>query len=103
MNEAVDPGLATLDGYVLYRRSATCLWRSFGDEVLISGPDAQFRALAGTGAVVWRLLQAPMSGQEIVATLAEAYRSAPEVVARDVMALLGELARLGYIDEVSDA
>lgn len=85
-----------------YRRSATCLWRSFGEEVLLARPDSDFRALSGTAAHVWSLLEEPQSPEEVADALAPAYRAPRDVVGRDVAALLGELVHLGYVDEVVD-
>ena len=42
-----------------------------------------------------------MSAEEIATRLARVYRAPPELITRDVAALLGELENLGFVDEVS--
>jgi hypothetical protein len=102
-DESIPPGGrdSTLDGRMLYRRSATCLWRSFADEVLLWRSESDFRTLVGTAAHVWSLLNEPMSPREIAALLARVYRAPPAVITGDVVTLLRELKTLGYIDELS--
>jgi hypothetical protein len=92
----------TLDGRARFRRSENFLWRSFADEVLLSGADSEFRTLVGTAAHVWSLLREPMSPEDIAAQLARVYRAPFEVITRDVTALLRELKNLGYVDEVTN-
>jgi hypothetical protein len=49
--------------------------------------------LAGTGAALWELLDAPHTLQELAAALAEHYAAAPETIESDLALTLAELQR----------
>jgi hypothetical protein len=104
MKRTIEGGVGStpLEGQARLRPSASCLWRSFADEVLLLGPDSQVRALSGTAAAVWSLLEDVATRQELVDRLATAYGTSPEVIEADVAGLLGELTRLGFVEEEAD-
>jgi hypothetical protein len=72
-----------------------------GDVVILDLKGGVYHGLEGTGAWIWNQIQQPKAvGQIIDAMLAE-YDVEPERCRRDIVALLGELARNGLV-EVTD-
>lgn len=59
--------------------------------------ESQPTALTSTGRAVWDLLERPLRVERIVDVLSAGYRADPEVVEKDVMVLLEELARRGFV------
>lgn len=86
---------------VLIRRSDRVLSRNVGGEVFLAAPERDgFDRLSETAGVVWRLLDVPRSEAELVGMLAGDYGVPLEAIAADVEALLDDLRRRGWIEEV---
>lgn len=72
-----------------------------GDRVVLlalSHPAEQPRVLSDSGAVIWRLLAVPVTDDELIASVADAYSVAPDVVAADVTAFVAHLQDLSLIE-----
>jgi hypothetical protein len=84
-----------------YRRRSDVAWRRSLDAVLFLPPGAsEPMTLAGTGPEVWDLLRDPRSLGELASELANRHGTDPEVVARDVLPVLENLAALGAVETV---
>lgn len=71
--------------------------------VLVNLDTAASLALNPTGIVVWKLVDGKLSVQDIVASVGCHFRSAPDTMPDDVIALLDTLAEDGFIGhELSD-
>lgn len=85
-----------------WRHAGSVLWRNVGDEVLVGLPEGEsLEILAGTAGHVWRLLVDQPSLTQLSDRLAEAYGAPREVIAADVGALLEELGRRGFVEEIA--
>ena len=82
-----------------WRRGPAVLWRRSLDAVLVLPPAAdEPLTLAGTGAALWDLLEAPASTDELVVALADRYGVEPATVEVDLVPALAELEMLGVIE-----
>ena len=73
------------------------------DEVVILALNAgEYYSLAAVGARIWEVIHEPRTVQEIVGVLLMEYDIDPERCARDLVALVQQLADAGLV-EVSDA
>jgi hypothetical protein len=85
-----------------WHRHPHLLWRRSLDAVLVLPPGLdEPLALVGTGPELWALLADPRTTEDLVAVLAAAHESGPEVVAPDVVATLEQLERLGVVGRVA--
>lgn len=83
-------------------RSSVALSRRVGGEVLLAAPDGtEIDRLSDSAGAVWSLLEEPMAVPALVTTLSEAYGVPEERIAADVEALLADLVRRGWVEEVA--
>ncbi|HEX4124032.1 MAG TPA: PqqD family protein [Tepidisphaeraceae bacterium] len=75
--------------------------RLAGDVVILNLKAGVYHGLEGTGAWIWNQIQRPKSVGDIVIAMLAEYDVDPERCQRELLALLGELARSGLI-EVTD-
>jgi hypothetical protein len=54
--------------------------------------------LSATGEVAWRALDSPLAAGDLAGLLADAFGADPDVVGRDVAAMLGDLAARGLAE-----
>jgi len=84
-----------------YRRVTQVLWRRTADRVmLLPVPEGELISLSGTGVVLWDLLAAPASEQDLASTLAQVFGEAPERVAADIRPVLDDLVERRLIETV---
>jgi hypothetical protein len=72
-----------------------------GDVVILDLKAGVYHGLEGTGAWVWDQIQQPKAVGQIVEAMLAEFDVEPERCQRDLLALLGELARNGLV-EVTD-
>lgn len=73
------------------------------DELFLACPDDEIFHLNALGAALWRLLDEPMTADELVALVGAAFPDTPrEVLARDVAAFLERLRARGLIEARPD-
>ena len=83
----------TLDSVV--RRQAGADATSLGGEVVVLDADGQMvRALNGTAARVWELMDGVHSVREICAAIEAEFDASTQAVQRDVLAFLDDLCRV---------
>jgi hypothetical protein len=68
-----------------------------GDAAILQLTSGVYYSLDPTGAWIWSLIQTPRTVAEIRARIVARYDVEPERAARDLDALLGELAREGLL------
>jgi hypothetical protein len=91
-------------GTIRLRQSPSTPWRRVGGEVVLAPPGREdFDVLAGTGAVVWELLDEPRTVAEVVGVLAELYGMAEGDIDGDVGELVSALVQTGAIEEIGEA
>jgi len=79
-------------------RAAATLWRHSLDAVVLLPPGASDPlTLAGTGAILWELLEEPTSMGELVAALVARFDTDPDVVEADLLPVLDELVAIGAV------
>lgn len=84
-----------------YRRAKGVLFRRYADEVLLTSMDLDgCEALSGPATDVWNLLESPRSLADLVGALTPEYRASPAVMAKDVDALITELRKRGFVEEL---
>jgi hypothetical protein len=98
----VDPGEGeTSPVTTSYQRAPDVLWRRTADRVLLAPPgEGEMVSLSGTGVALWELLAEPSDLDRLATRLAVAYRADEHVVAMDVLPVLRDLARRGFVHEV---
>jgi hypothetical protein len=69
-----------------------------GEAAILHLTSEVYYGLDRTGAWIWRLIQEPRTVAEIRAGLVSRYEVEPERAARDLDALLGDLAREGLVE-----
>ena len=75
-----------------------------GEEVILNLSNGVYYGLNPVGSQIWALIQTPQSVGEVCAALHDTYDDvAPEVLARDVRALLVELHEAGLLTVVETA
>jgi hypothetical protein len=86
-----------------FRRSPEALYRRVGGDILLATPGREdFDTLSATGSATWDLLETPRDLAELVDVLASNYDVPPQSIVSDVAALLLELHRRGWIQEVEE-
>ena len=65
-----------------------------GEVVVLDAEGKLVRALNGTGARVWQLLDGRRTVQDICATIAEEFDAGPDLIRADVIAFLKDLCRM---------
>jgi hypothetical protein len=87
----------------LFRRSPDALFRRVGGEMILASRHRDdFDSLSSTASVAWELLDTPKGLDQLVQELASAYDMHPPTILPDVAALLLDLLRKGWVEEVSD-
>lgn len=80
------------------RHAPTVSAEELGEELsLFDSATGTAVALNGTGRDIWALVDGTSTVDDIVATLARAYRVEPETIQADVRAALDRLVREGFI------
>jgi len=83
-------------------RSPGALSRRVGGEVLLAAPGrGDIDRLSDSAGAVWSLLDEPRTMPGVVGSLSEAYGIAPERIAADVEALVDDLVRRGWVEEIA--
>lgn len=83
-------------------RSRVALSRRVGGEVLLAATDRpDIDRLSDSAGAVWTLLGEPLTKSVVVANLSEAYGVPGGQIAADVEALLDDLVRRGWVEEVA--
>jgi hypothetical protein len=87
----------------VFRRSPTALFRRVGGDVILATPQREeFDSLSSTATAAWELLDTPKGLDELVNQLAVEYGMQPGSIVSDVAALVLDLLRRGWIEEVED-
>ena len=83
----------------LFARAEDVSDRQIGTDTFLWQMDGRnFFSLNPVGAGVWALLENPVTGREIVATLREVFTDvAPDAIGADVSALLGQMRQAGLV------
>jgi hypothetical protein len=69
-----------------------------GEAVILSLKSGMYYGLNAVGATIWSLIQAPMTISALEEALLQEYDVEPERCARDLLAILEELAAQGLIE-----
>lgn len=81
-----------------WHRDERVLWRRSFERVVLLAPErGDPLVLDGTGRVIWELLDEPMAGAELSATLAELFRRDVVEVDREVEPFLANLRAAGAL------
>lgn len=81
-----------------WEREPATLWRRSGRQVVLLPIDADDALLVGgVGALVWLLLETPMSEAELVDVLVEQFAADPALIRHELRAFGEELAALGAL------
>ncbi|MGI9351659.1 MAG: PqqD family protein [Rhizobiaceae bacterium] len=89
----------------LFKRSPNFLPALIGDdEIALFNPDnpENYFGLKETGVAIWKLLENPLSEEELVKKLCNLYDGSAEEVRADTNALLKELLTEGIVENVSN-
>lgn len=85
----------------VFRRSPTALFRRVGGDIILATPGREeFDSLSSTAGTAWELLDTPKDLDTLVKELALEYRMQAPSIVSDVAALLLDLLRRGWIEEV---
>jgi hypothetical protein len=88
----------------VFRRSPKALFRRVGGDIILATADREdFDSLSSTASTAWELLETPMGLAELVRQLALEYRMEAHSIVSDVAALLLDLLRRGWIEEVDNS
>lgn len=91
-----------LNAAARYERTPSVLWRTYGDETLLSAVGSvEVQVLAGPAVDVWELLAEARDPEEIVELLTRRYEAPAEIVRREVVDLLVRLRGHGFVREVA--
>ena len=83
------------------RRSADAVWTRVDDRIVISGPIQQKRIeLSGIAAVLWELLENPVTIGELATSVESGYDIAKGVATRDIASFVDELLAEGLLCEL---
>ena len=87
----------------VFRRSPDALHRRVGGDVILATPHREdFDSLSSTASAAWELLDSPKGLDQLVNELALEYQMQPHAIVSDVAALLLDLLRRGWIEEVEN-
>jgi coenzyme PQQ synthesis protein D (PqqD) len=87
----------------VFRRSPAALFRRVGGDVILATPQREeFDSLSSTASAAWEHLDTPKGLDELVNELALTYGMQPHSIVSDVAALLLDLLRRGWIEEVEN-
>jgi hypothetical protein len=83
----------------VFRKTAELLESDVGEEIVaLDVNQGQCYGLNAVGSRVWRLLDTPMSIQDICGTLRDEYEVEPEVCHEEVSRLLADLQSEGLVE-----
>lgn len=83
----------------VFRKTAELLESDVGEEIVaLDVNQGQCYGLNAVGSRVWRLLDTPMSIQDICSTLQDEYEVEPEVCHAEVSRLLADLQSEGLVE-----
>jgi len=74
-----------------------------GEVVLMHPDEGKYLTLRESAAVIWKMLDTPMTVAEMLARLCEIYEVSPDQCQTDLIPYLDELADLGVIDVATGA
>jgi hypothetical protein len=84
----------------VYKLSEKALFTAVGDDIVaLNIGDGQCYGMEKVTAAVWRLLETPMSIDELCGRLVEMYAVEPDVCRADVERLFGQLRSEGLVEE----
>lgn len=69
-----------------------------GEVIILDLNQGSYYGLDQVGALIWKLIQAPCSLAELRAAILAEYEVEPARCERDLLALVGELARAGLVE-----
>jgi hypothetical protein len=79
-----------------WQRSERVLWRRSGSVVVLAGPGTdEILFLEGAGALLWELLESPLSIDHLVADAADFYAVDSGDIADEVQAFVGKMEAMG--------
>lgn len=85
----------------VFRRSPKALFRRVGGDIILATPEREdFDSLSSTASTAWELLDTPKDLDTLVKELASEYRMQAHSIVSDVAALLLDLLRRGWVEEV---
>ena len=73
-----------------------------GEAVILSLADGVYYGLDGVGARIWELLREPRSAAALRNAVTAEFDVDAETAERDLLALLGEMAERGLVEEVEE-
>ncbi|MGH2579344.1 MAG: PqqD family protein [Actinomycetota bacterium] len=90
-------------GAIWFARVPGVLARNVGGDLILAAVGREgFQVLSATAGDVWRLLERPMTVEQLVETVSSVYSVSGEVISRDMDELLAHLLELGLIESVAD-
>lgn len=85
----------------IYKLSGKALFTAVGEDIVaLNVDDGQCYGMEKVTAAVWRLLDTPMSIDQLCARLVEQYAVDPDTCQADIERLFGQLRSEGLIEEV---
>lgn len=81
-----------------WQRTATVAWTDDGDDVAVATtPTTMVHVLTGSGALLWHLLDEPLTTDDLARRAARSAGLDPEEIHDDVAAFLTDLAERGLV------
>lgn len=88
----------------LYKLSRKALFTAVGSDIVaLNVEDGQCYGMEKVTAAVWRLLETPLSFDQLCDRLLDMYNVSPETCRADVTRLIGQLRNEGLIEAVEPA
>ena len=84
-----------------YQRSPHAVWRASASFLVAAVPPRPPTRIAGSASVVWALLAAPRTVDEVVRELTAVADTSPQQLHADVAALVAQLLPLHLVEAVS--
>ena len=85
---------------VRYRRNPAAVWRASHSFLVAAVPPRPPTTVVGSAAMVWVLLEQPLTLHEIVSRLVEASQADAATVRRDTETLVADLVPTGLVEEM---
>ena len=86
------------DPATLFVRTPEALWRRVGDEIVIAGSGRDdFERLSPIAAVVWELLEEPITLESMVDRLAGPFDADAAVIEEDLGTMIARLVEMGFV------
>ena len=90
---------ATIGLKTLVRQKPDALWSAVGDEVVLMNLErGKYYGLGEIGSDIWRRVSCPVSVGDLAAALSLEYSGDPDVIERDTMVLLEQLAQRNLLE-----